>query len=268
VTLREILKLLCPPVVRKAFNSIRNNRIKFSGDYSSWKEAENHSSGYDTTFILKKVQESAQMVTSGVAVYERDSVCFYEEAYRWPLLSCLLMIANKYENQLRVIDFGGSLGSLYFQHKRLLSYINPLSWTVVEQPHFVEAGKKQFENHSLKFHYTLEEAFNNADGGTVLVLSSVLQYLENPFALLKKASEMGFKYILIDRTPFINAKKDRITVQSVPASIYSASYPAWFFSSIRFEHLMRELGYQTVCSFGCDDDVGIGEFKGFLFERN
>lgn len=264
---KEILKLLCPPIVRKAFNLTRNDRIKFSGNYFSWKEAENDSSGYSAELILKKVQESSRKVISGEAVYERDSVCFYEEAYRWPLLSCLLMLANKHKGHLNVIDFGGSLGSLYFQHKRFLSSIDQLVWAVVEQPHFVEVGKREFESRNLKFHYTLDEALKKVDGAKVIILSSVLQYIEMPQTLLKKISEMDFKYVLIDRTPFIDTKKDRITIQSVPAKIYPASYPAWFFSSIQFNKLMRNLGYQTVCSFDCDDNVGIGNFRGFLFEK-
>ena len=38
------------------------------------------------------------------------------------------------------------------------------------------------------------------------------------------------KYILIDRTPFVNSGTERLTVQQVPPHIYDASYPAWLFN--------------------------------------
>jgi putative methyltransferase (TIGR04325 family) len=45
---------------------------------------------------------------------------------------------------------------------------------------------------------------------------------------------MGFKYIVVDRTAFIEGTKERITVQIVPDFVYKASYPAWFFNEQRF----------------------------------
>lgn len=264
--MKEILKLLCPPILQKTITAIRNNQIRFSGDYASWNEAQKDSTGYDTQQIAQQVLESSRKVTTGEAIFERDSVCFFEENYRWPLLSCLLLIANNQKNQLSITDFGGALGSLYFQHRALLSSINQLNWSVVEQPHFVDMGQKEFQNEELNFHFTLAESIQSTSSNTVL-LSSVLQYLEYPQELLKQIAEMRIHYILIDRTPFIDSDRDRLTVQSIPKNIYAASYPAWFFSAIKFDRLMQELGYQCICNFDCEDNVGIGTFKGFLFEK-
>ena len=266
LALKQTIKLFCPPILLKALVKLRKNRLAYSGNYSSWAEAQLNSTGYNADEILQRVLSSSRKVVTGEAVYERDSVCFNEKNYRWPLLACLLKIANKQNNQLSIVDFGGSLGSLYFQHKDFLSDIDQLDWSVVEQAHFVTAGQKEFENNQLHFHFTLAESIKNRASNTVL-LSSVLQYLEDPKALLKNIAAMGFRYVLIDRTPFIMAEKDRLTIQSIPQSIYSGSYPAWFFSSNQFDRLMENLGYRCVCEFNCEDDVGVGTFKGFLFEK-
>ena len=77
----------------------------------------------------------------------------------------------------------------------------------------------------------------------MLVLSSVLQYLENPNQWIEKFNDLKIDYIIIDRTAFINAKKDMITIQNVPESIYKANYPAWFFNQ---EKLIKNLTNFTV----------------------
>lgn len=264
--LKSFIKLFCPPILINIARYLLGNQIRFKGNYETWAQAQNDATGYDGNLIFQKVKEATLKVVSGDAVYERDSVCFYEKDYRWPLISCLMFISSNQNNQLRIVDFGGALGSLYFQHKFFLSSLNQLNWSVVEQQHFVEYGKNYLQNDQLRFHATLDEAIKNTNSNTIL-LSSVLQYIENPQKLLKEVARLGFKYILIDRTPFITSDKDRLTVQIVPDSIYAASYPAWFFSTLKFNNLMHELGYRFVCNFDCEEEVGIGQFKGFLLEK-
>lgn len=58
---------------------------------------------------------------------------------------------------LKVCDFGGSLESTYYQNKKFLDKITDVSWGVVEQRHFVDAGKKDFEDDRLKFFNTVDE---------------------------------------------------------------------------------------------------------------
>ncbi len=61
--------------------------------------------------------QATRKVVAGEAVYERDSVVFDHLEYAWPLLACLLQIAAE-RRSLRVIDFGGSLGSSWRQNRR------------------------------------------------------------------------------------------------------------------------------------------------------
>jgi hypothetical protein len=50
---------------------------------------------------------------------------------------------------------------------------------------------------------------------------------------------MDISYLIIDRTPFIEDEVDRLTIQKVHPRIYSASYPAWFFSRQKFMNFVR-----------------------------
>ena len=58
-------------------------------------------------------------VKNGDAVFERDSVIFDKIHYSFPLLSALSLTALNHNSTLNVLDFGGSLGSAYFQNKNL-----------------------------------------------------------------------------------------------------------------------------------------------------
>lgn len=245
---------------------LRNKNNAFTGNYTSWAEAKKHASGYDADAIFQRVREAALKVKRGEAIFERDSVCFYKEDYRWPALACLLTIAAERGGKLNVLDFGGALGSFYFQHRKFFNRLKSISWLVIEQAHFVECGKNEFQNEELKFYANIDECLAN-EKVDVVFLSSVLQYLEKPESMLIELSKTKAEYILIDRTPFIEDSSNRLTVQSVPETIYKASYPAWFFSGNKFDELISKIGYRIVKKFAGDDNVGIGEFNGYFLER-
>ncbi|RME57500.1 methyltransferase, TIGR04325 family [Candidatus Parcubacteria bacterium] len=264
VRMKRVVKAVMPPVLWSVASRLRGSRgVSFQGDYPSCEAAERAAGGYDAPAILEKVRQAALKVKRGEAVFERDSVFFCHEEYRWPTLACLLRIAAENGGRLRVVDFGGSLGSFWFQHRKHLLGLKDVRWTVVEQPHYVACGREEFQDETLRFAGTLEEA-GPADA---IFCSSVLQYLPDPYEWLKRLAESDIRWLLLDRTPFIEADRDRLTVQHVPPSIYPASYPAWFFSRRRFGEALQLAGYIERVRFAAEDDVGIGRFEGVLLER-
>lgn len=189
--------------------------------------------GYSSNSILERVKTSSLAVKEGRAIFERDSVLFDHIEYSWPILAALLWIASQRNNRLHVLDFGGSLGSGYRQNRGFLGSLENLSWSVVEQPHFVECGKQQFEDEVLRFFPDVASClrFGRPD---VVLFSSVVQYLEKPYEVLEGVLGHGIDFLLFDRTPFIEASADKLCVQKVSGRIYTASYPAWFLSHDRF----------------------------------
>lgn len=268
MNLRAIAKDNCPPVFLRLFKKIgRKNNITFAGNYASWAEAGLHCTGYDTDAIFQAVREAALKVKRGEAAFERDSVCFYHEEFRWPALASMLTIAAERGGKLNVLDFGGAFGSFYFQHRKFLSKLQACRWAVVEQKHFVEFGRAEIQDNILKFYKTIDESLKQGAIDVVFV-SSVLQYLDLPYEVLAKLGQIKAPYLLIDRTPFIQDDQDRLTIQEIPEAIYQASYPAWFFSREKFDAFIAGLDYRLMVEFSGDDAVGIGEYKGLLYERN
>jgi putative methyltransferase (TIGR04325 family) len=87
------------------------NNTSFEGSYNTWQEADAHCNGYDNMDILEKVLFATLKVKNGEAVYERDSVIFDQIEYSWPVLTGLMWAAAQNSGCLKVLDFGGSLGS-------------------------------------------------------------------------------------------------------------------------------------------------------------
>ena len=238
VQAKDIIKDLLPPILIRMPKVFRRG-VCYSGNYRSWEEASHHSTGYDSGIILDKVKTSLLKVKEGQAAFERDSVLFDEISYSWPILAGLLRAASSHDNTLRVLDFGGSLGSHYYQYKSFLSDLNYLRWSIVEQKRMVECGKKLFENGHLVFHHEIEECLQH-EIPNVILLSGVIQYLPMPYSFLKRIIQYNFEYILIDRTPFIEIGSDRLTIQKVPPWIYDATYPAWFFDLDKFLNVFQD----------------------------
>lgn len=243
---------------------------EFTGNYSSWSAALARTTGYAADAIFEKVRAAVLKVKRGEAAYERDAYLFDEIHHPWPLLACLLRIAREQGNRLRLLDFGGSLGSSYFQTRDFLQPLAHLSWNVVEQSHFVACGQQEIADGQLRFFATIEEALEEAPVPTLL-LSGVLQCIPEPEALVRKCVSLGFRHILVDRTCFIN-DASRITVQNVPEYIYPASYPCWFFNEAEFLGWFGSR-YRTVAQFDSYADRNLTSedgknlyWKGFYLE--
>jgi putative methyltransferase (TIGR04325 family) len=240
------------------------------GDFSSWSLAKKECSGYDASNILSTVKDSVLKVRNGEAVYERDSVLFDEITYSPHLIEVFQSVVKN--GKFHVVDFGGSLGSSYFQHRSLFQDLTDFKWAVVEQGHFVECGKNDIALDELKFYNTVDEALEE-QSAHVLFLSSVVQYFEEPYNLIESLLKYNFEFIVLDRTAFIEGVKERITKQVVPEFIYKASYPAWFLNEQKLLNAFSkhyELVFDFPSSFDSDGMQEDGKRvyrKGFYFKR-
>lgn len=265
--IKKLIKELTPPIALKLV--AKKAAHGFFGNYNSWAEAKADSRGYDYGEILEKVKKATLMVRDGRVAYERDSVTFDKKQYSWPVLASLLWIASKHDGHLNILDFGGSLGSSYFQNIDFLKHLKKLRWNVVEQKNFAEAGRRDIENEQLYFYQSIEECLG-VTKPQVMLASSVIQYLEKPYEFLEKLMTYDFEYLIFDRTAFF-ADKDRLTVQRVRPGIYDASYPAWFLNEKKFREIVgRKYALVTeLDSLRSQIEVGdeTANEKGFLFKK-
>lgn len=246
------------------------SKNSWEGNFKTWQDALSKSDGYDKAEILEKCKDSLLMVKNNEKIYERDSVTFDYIQYSWPLLAQLLYISIENANKLNVLDFGGSLGSTYFQNRSYLNKLLKLNWIIIEQNNYVDTGKRYFESDELKFYNNLSD-IEIDEFPNVIILGSVLQYLENPYSYINDLCNLNCNYIIIDRTPVCTSYlTDRLTVQNVPKEIYNASYPCWIFSENKLINSFNK--YERISSFNSTIeksirlDNNIIEFKGYILK--
>ena len=243
--------------------------IRLSGHYDNWDDAMAQCKGYNQNVIFEKTLASSLQVKNGLKPYERDSVLFDRIVYSWPILASLNWAAAQDSGKLRVLDFGGALGTSYFQNKKFIDHLDEVFWHIVEQPNLAELGNKHFKDESLSFSSNIENGFRFFRPNFVL-LSSVLQYIEDPFSVIANLANRDVPVIALDRTPFLNEdQKTFIQKQSVPSQIYSASYPCYLFNENEITSEFRNYGYQLVESFHSLDKLSTkATWKGMVFKKS
>lgn len=265
-SLRRILKALAPP----GLLALRRRWLGwqwFRGDYPDWDAALRVSCGYDDAKVFAAVLASARAVRDARGLVERDGVLVSGGSEpNLPLMACLLRQAAANAGRLRVLDYGGALGSLWWQHESWLRGVHDLHWNVVEQAHVVAAGQREFSVGPLRFYLTLDDVIATDGRPDVVVLSSVLAYLREPDQLLVQLQRLQVPQIVIDRTGFVREGRRRLVVQHVPPRIYPGSYPAWIFDA----ELLRALksDYRCEATWSAIDrfDPSV-DFRGMSFVR-
>jgi putative methyltransferase (TIGR04325 family) len=278
----NILRALIPPILLRVLGSVRKSGVNtngatlFEGNFASYDEARSHSTGYDAEVIVTRVRDAMLKVKAGEAVCERDGVVFDRMMCSFPVVAGLLNMALARQGSLSVLDFGGSLGTSYFQYHSFLGEVKQMRWSVVEQPQFVDCGRELFEDAALKFYYDIDECLVS-EMPDVILLSGVIQYLSDPHMFLGSIIDRGFECIILDRTPFIQTcsivpklSPDLLTVQFVPPSVYDASIPTWFFDETNFlRHFAMH--YELLASFDSFESVNMDwvktQSKGYIFRK-
>ena len=239
-----------------------------SGDFSSWQEAARLCS-FDQPEFLERVFSAAKAVASGSAVHMRDGSLFDEIEYSWPLLAGLLYAAAKSGGRLVVLDFGGSLGTTYFQNRRFLDRLEAVEWHIVEREVYCEFATRYLQHPRLHFHRSIEACCATGAEPGVIVFSSVLQSLPDPWALLATIGDLPVRHVLIDRCSISAEKRDRLTVfRASAAAAANMTRPMWFFDEVR---LLAALGpdFRLIERFsGFEKLPGIpSQFHGYILER-
>jgi putative methyltransferase (TIGR04325 family) len=235
MTWRDHLRPWIPPAILAWLR--RQAAWGWHGDLPSWAAARHASAGpgYANPDIATQVEQAVREVLAGRAAFERDGIAFAEPEVRWPCLASLLRIHAAY-GRLRVLDLGGSLATVWLQHRAWLPSAG-LRWCVVEQPGFVAAGRRLFPEHPPEFRDDLLAAL--ADGPwDVVLISNALQYLDEPESVLARIAATGVPHLLLDCLAVTARDRDRITVQRVPEHIYRATYPCRFFAETRIDRLL------------------------------
>ena len=247
--------------MRSLANRLLGALTVYRGPYPDWAHAQAATGGYQQQDILARVRLATERVLRGEANYEQDGFAMRGSVPASHALDALLTIAAGDGGRLSVLDFGGGLGSHFLRWRAWLKQIPNLHWCVVEQPHFVAAGREVFAGEDrLSFAATIEQARANAPNAALA--SSVLHYLPDPLAALDEMIALDARGIVIDRTPFHDGDAACILSQHVPKSLGRASYPLRLLPREAVHARLRDR-YELLLEFpAIDPPVRCGRLRG------
>lgn len=242
------------------------------GKFKNFKEADKYLKdkglgNYSNSGIEKNVYTAVNEVRNNRAEFERDGVLFFQKNYNYPVLANLLYtiaVIEKKHKYSNVLDFGGSLGSTFFQNRDKLSVFN-CKWGIVEQNAFVNMGKQYIPE--ISFYDSVEEyALNHRCD--ICLLSGVIQYFDEPYKWVKRILDLNFQWIILDRMLFNIINLDRCAIQYVPSEIYNAQYPIWLLDKDKLVNYILSAGYELIESWESFDrtPVKMSFFKYEIFK--
>ena len=109
------------------------------------------------------------------ALLDRENKGHFAEITFIGIKSAAVKNHKKKEENLEVLDFGGSLGSRFFSNYNFIKK-NKIKWNIVEQNNFAQYGKNFLQNNLLFFYNDLTKCFSEKKINCV-IFSGSLQYL-------------------------------------------------------------------------------------------
>ena len=259
----------------------------YLGIYENWNKALLNSKTYQDKKTLNKIKNAAFFANKN-SLYFRDGIVFdryqYSSDVNFCLLLCMLFYSKK---KIRILDYGGGLGNLYNQFYKLLTLSKlhkkfKFCWDILEQKNISDFGKKLFKKKNLNFinvdNFNLKN--NQYD---IIILSAALELFEHPYKILDNLKVTNFKFLVIDRTPFLyeendgdqrcgrETSRDYLTVLKAGHGLPD-SYPCWI---LNFKNIKDKLGknYNLIYKFKILGGTVYGKFgradyQGCLFMRS
>lgn len=178
---------------------------------------------------------------------------------------------NRIAGDIRLFDFGGNMGNVYYSCARYVSTVDrSLQWTVYDLPLVIEMAKELAvgQNGSVpRFTTTLQDA---ADAN-VLLISGTYHYWERDTAAFLDQFPKLPEHVLINRSPFYDDDKEPVvSMQSTlnfafPIVVRNESEVLAGFAGKGYELVDRWTAAEYGHSMPFFPDLSVPTYSGFYF---
>lgn len=239
------IKDLLPPFFIRILQSLFLFKVQWKGNYNSFQQAANVCKGYEDPKLIDMIFEQAK-------VFRDDCLEGRLIQVNSNIVQTLMGLCLSGEGKdLNVIDFGGSFGGHYFMAKAVLKEKYNLKWCVVETTATVTRAN-YFANEELFFFDDINLASKKLGRVDLIYSSGTLQFLPQPYEMLKAIIEIKAKYLFLIRFPLLLGDEERYAIQyskysantagPLPEGIKEgvAEYPINFLSKNKVEAIISE----------------------------
>lgn len=220
--------------------------------YANYDEATNaRGEDYHDAELADVVMEKTHRLLQGNI---KDSIDDRQAIATLLAVSTAIAYAQRNGRPLRVLDFGGALGTSYHLIREQLP--GAYAWAVVETPVFVEAGKP-LETHELRMFETIDAAYKWLGEVDLVYTSSAIQYVPDPLGFVDRLLAVKPRCVSVLRTAFSRGRQ-KVVLQksrlqdngpgSLPAGVKDRAvyYPRTYASLPDFLDRLKD--YHTVTS--------------------
>ena len=208
---------------------LKFNSSMWRGDFPNWQAC---SRGCRRDSIANQslaYEQAIREVLAGNALFERDGLLQFRPVTCWPLIYALQHIHSLGIDDPIVLDFGGGMASVFFQHRHWLNGFPKLRWHVVELSEVVDSAKLRISIPNLEFFRSVEDALQAGQPNLILA-SGVYPMIESPEDLHRLFASLNPHWLFIDRVPCTRDRQRHVIArQKVPKAIYLSESPFWFF---------------------------------------
>jgi len=170
---------------------------------------------------------------------------------------------------VRVVDFGGGMGIGYIDVRARCGPAD-VDYVVVETEAICVAGRSLFgDDPAIRFVTSLTEV---AAGADIVYVSSALQYVREPIALLRTLAGFGARYLLLVNVSAGDIPTYAAAQRNVPGSVIAY----WFLAADEISGALRAVGYEPrratlserrLTGFAVPRRYRIARGRNLLFER-
>lgn len=251
------LQSLVPPVLVDVALAASRRRIGFEGQYASWLEVMPLCKGYESEPVVKAYTAAASTAAGlGWGRVSKDATTYSSRELRLvAALQTARTIASQgrdtHEN-VRVVDFGGGPGTHYFLVQSMPNF-DVAQYTIVESPAVATAMQKFSDEVVSWMHVSDENSLKGLGPVDIVLSSSALQYVENPFGVLRDLATMA-PTVILDRLPLIDCPAHFVAKQNARYEGRGVSYPAWIFSEAAFLSELQHIGCEIMYRWEVPED--------------
>jgi putative methyltransferase (TIGR04325 family) len=158
--------------------------------------------------------------------------------YKMSLLPFLaaLVSANSKEHKVKILDFGGGLGSTYLYVTSGCIERQIIDFFIVDSGNICRKGKELFKNdNKIHFYSSLPKDVQSFD---IIHLGSSIQYVEDWKQLLRDFAKYNAEYIL-----FADLPAGKIPTYATVQNYYESKIPYWFFNTNDIIDTMNTIDY-------------------------
>jgi putative methyltransferase (TIGR04325 family) len=171
--------------------------------------------------------------------------------------------------RLRIFDYGGNVGNLYYSYMPYLKSQRTVEWTVFDIPSVVEKGKTIAAKNNASG-LTFANSASSISRPHVLLLSGAFHYWEGSVQGFLEQFAGAPEYIFVNRSPVHETRQSFVTVQrtqtcAFPCVVRNAAEMISEFARMGYVMVDRWNALELALRLPLFPEWSVGSYSGFYF---